>query len=116
LRFHSSQYFLSMDAITLKEFIELEAAVAVYFSAPNCGVCHALRPKVETMLDEHFPLIKFVHVEIDKSPDISGVYGVFSAPTLLIFFEGKEFLRKVRLMGIQELQEKISRPYDLLMG
>lgn len=105
-----------MDAITLKVLIEMEAAVAVYFSAPNCRVCHALRPKVETMLMEHFPLMKFVHVEIDKSPGISGIYGVFSAPTLLVFFEGKEFLRKVRLMGIQELQEKISRPYDLLMG
>lgn len=94
----------------------MEAAAAVYFSAPNCGVCQALRPKVEAMLETHFPLIKFIHVEIDKSPDISGVYGVFSAPTLLVFFEGKEFLRKVRLMGIQELLEDISRPYHLLMG
>lgn len=105
-----------MDAITLKELIESESAVAVYFSAPNCGVCHSLRPKIEELMAEQFPLIKFIHIEIDKSPGIAGEYGVFSAPTLLVFFEGKEFLRKVRLMGIQELQDKIGRPYTMLMG
>ncbi len=105
-----------MHVVTLKEIIETEVAVAVYFSAPNCGVCHALRPKVEALFSEKFPLVRFVHVEIEKSPGIAGNYGVFSAPTLLVFFEGKEFLRKVRLMGIQELQEKIDRPYKMLMG
>ena len=105
-----------MDVDTLKEIIESEPAVAVYFSAPNCGVCHALRPKVEELFSEKFPAIKFVHIEIDKSPGVSGEYGVFSAPTLLVFFEGKEFLRKVRLMGIMELQQKIERPYKMLIG
>ncbi len=105
-----------MELESLKELIESELAAAVYFSSPNCGVCNALRPKVEEMLSDEFPLIKFVHIEIDKSPGISGPYGVFSAPTLLVFFEGKEFLRKVRLMGIQELVDKIERPYNMLMG
>jgi len=104
-----------MEASALKEIIATEVAVAVYFSAPNCGVCHALRPKVETLFSKEFPAVKFIHVEIDKSPGISGVYSVFSAPTLLVFFEGKEFLRKVRLMSIQELQDKIERPYKMLL-
>jgi len=105
-----------MDAESLKVIIESESAVAVYFSTPNCGVCHALLPKVEALFSEKFPLIKFVQIQIDKSPGISGEYGVFSAPTLLVFFETKEFLRKVRLMGIRELQEKIERPYNMLMA
>lgn len=103
-----------MDLDGLNKLIESETAVAVYFSAPNCGVCHALRPKVEALFSKEFPLVKFVHVEIDKSPGISGEYGVFAAPTLLVFFEGKEFLRKVRLMGIQELQDIIERPYKMV--
>ena len=103
-----------MDVETLNNLVENESAVAIYFSAPNCGVCHALRPKIAELFSEDFPAIKFIHVEIDKSPGISGELGVFSAPTLLVFFEGKEFLRKVRLMSIQELQEKIERPYKML--
>ncbi|HLV93458.1 MAG TPA: thioredoxin family protein [Aequorivita sp.] len=105
---------MAMETSALKEIIATEVAVAVYFSAPNCGVCHALKPKVEALFSKEFPAIKFVHVEIDKSPGISGEYSVFSAPTLLVFFEGKEFLRKVRLMSIQELQDIIERPYNLL--
>ena len=61
-----------MELESLKELIESELAAAVYFSSPNCGVCNALRPKVEEMLSDEFPLIKFVHIEIDKSPGISG--------------------------------------------
>lgn len=105
-----------MNLEGLELLIESEMAVAVYFSSPNCGVCHALRPKVEELISESFPLMKFIHIEIDKSPGVAGNYGVFSAPTLLVFFEGKEFLRKVRLMGIQEIHDKIERPYTMLMG
>lgn len=105
---------MAMETSALKEIIATEVAVAVYFSAPNCGVCHALKPKVEALFSREFPAIKFIHVEIDTSPGISGEYSVFSAPTLLVFFEGKEFLRKVRLMSIQELQDIIERPYNLL--
>ncbi|WP_310992787.1 thioredoxin family protein [Aequorivita marina] len=105
-----------MDVDSLNKCVELEPAVAVYFSAPNCGVCHALYPKVAQLFSEAFPAVKFIHIEIDKSPDISGEYSVFSAPTLLVFFEGKEFLRKVRLMSIQELQEKIKRPYSMVFS
>lgn len=103
-----------MDVDTLNNLIASETAVAVYFSAPNCGVCHALRPKVEELFSDKFPATRFIHIEVDKSPGVSADYGVFSAPTLLVFFEGKEFLRKVRLMGIQELQEKIERPYQMV--
>src|SRR5690554_1300720 len=103
-----------MDLTTLKNLIASETGVAVYFSAPNCGVCHALRPKIEELFSEKFPSVKFVHVQIDKSPGISGEYSVFSAPTLLVIFEGNEFLRKVRLMSIQELQGTIARPYKML--
>ncbi|WP_026450330.1 thioredoxin family protein [Aequorivita capsosiphonis] len=103
-----------MDVETLNKLIASEPAVAVYFSAHNCGVCHALRPKVEALFSKEFPAAKFIHIEIDKSPGVSGEYGVFSAPTLLVFFEGKEFLRKVRLMGIQELHDIIERPYKMV--
>tara|TARA_R110002050_G_scaffold166306_1_gene296791 strand:- start:283 stop:657 length:375 start_codon:yes stop_codon:yes gene_type:complete len=108
--------FSRMNSETLQTLIATETAVAVYFSAPNCGVCEALRPKVEEMLTSQFPAIKYVHVQIEKAPDISGTFGVFSAPTLLVFFEGKEFLRKVRLMSIPELANIISRPYNMLIG
>lgn len=111
-----SQAFIPSNAAELEEVIGSTPAVAVYFSTPNCGVCHALLPKMEAMFSQNFPLIKFVHVQIDKTPDISGSHQVFTAPTLLIFFEGREFIRKARNMGVQEVYDQIERPYKMLIS
>ncbi|MEM0518143.1 thioredoxin family protein [Aequorivita flava] len=105
-----------MTTTALEETIATEIAVAVYFAAPNCGVCEALRPKVEALFSEEFPAVKFLYIKIEESPEIAAIFSVFSAPTLLVFFEGKEFLRKVRLMGIQELRDKIERPYKMVFN
>ena len=91
-----------------------EMGVALYFSSPNCGVCEALRPKVAHLISQEFPEIKFEEIASNISPEIAAHFGVFSAPTLLVFFEGKEFSRNVRNLSILELKEKLKRPYDML--
>ncbi len=105
-----------MNLESLRNLIADETAIAVYFSSPNCGVCHALLPKVEHMFSERFPMAKLVLIQTEKSPEICGAFGVFSAPTLVVFFEGKEFLRKVRNMGIDEIRKKIERPYKIIFS
>jgi hypothetical protein len=37
-------------------------------------------------------------------------------PTILVFIEGKEFIRKSRNIGIEELGDLIARPYTLLFS
>lgn len=104
------------NAAEAKELIASETAVALYFTSARCTVCHALLPKLKDLFTEHFPITKFVHVPIEQAPDISGVYTVFTVPTLLVFFEGKEFLRKAQNMGLQEVHDQLERPYRLLTG
>jgi len=41
-------------------------------------------------------------------------YRVFTAPTILVFFEDKEYYRFARNVSISELQSSIQRPYELL--
>ncbi len=105
---------LSQTLETVKAMIVSEVGVVLYFSTINCGVCQALKPKIAHLISEHFPLLKFEEVKSNLNPEIAGYFGVFSASTLLVFFEGKEFLRKVRNMSIVELEQKIKRPYNLL--
>ncbi len=103
---------------TLDSVINLvasEKGVALYFSAPNCGICVALKPKINHLISQKFPGIKFEEISSHELPEIAASFGVFSAPTLLIFFEGKEFSRNVRNLSILELEEKIQRPYGMLM-
>lgn len=98
----------------ITSLIQNQAAVAVYFSAPNCGICHVLKPKIEAMLHEEFPLIQFVEINIPDHPEIAGQHRVFTAPTLLVFFDGKEYIRHVRNMGVAQVADQLRKPYLLL--
>ena len=89
-------------------------AVMVYFSAPMCNVCHALKPKLLEALEENFECFKVESVNISVEEDIAPYFGVFSIPTVLIFLDGKEFLRKSRNMSVYELIKEIKRPYEIM--
>lgn len=102
---------------TLSEFATLVSgndAVMAYFSTETCSVCHVLKPKVLEMVKVSFPFMKMVFVESDKSPELAAAYQIFTAPTVVVFFAGRETIRKSRAFGINELKEEISRPYFLL--
>jgi len=54
------------------------------------------------------------YVDIEKSPVISGQFSVFTIPTILIYFDGKEQARFSRNISMHQLEESISRPYQLV--
>ena len=89
-------------------------AVALYFSAPTCNVCHALKPKLFEALETEFPAMQIMSVDISQTPDIASHYGVFAIPTLLVFLDGREFLRKSRHMSVNEVVEAVRRPYEIM--
>ena len=102
--------------VSIKETIAREAAVLVYFKNDSCAPCMALRPKVEELLKEHFPEVKFILVDSVQNPQLNGEFQVFANPTLLVFFDGKEYIRKSKYVSIPELQDEIGRLYGMMFG
>jgi len=102
------------DIKEVLEKISTETAVLLYFSSDSCSVCKVLKPKVAELLQEKFPRMVSNYVDIEKSPVISGQFRIFTIPTILIFFDGKEQVRFSRNIGIQQLEASISRPYNLV--
>jgi thioredoxin 1 len=90
-------------------------AVMLYFSAPACNVCHALKPKLTEAIMEHFPTFMIESIDISETPEIASHFSVFAIPTVLIFFQGREFLRKSRHMSVGEVIDAIARPYNLMV-
>ncbi len=90
--------------------------ILFYFSNDDCNVCKVLKPKVYEMLQKKYPEVKFYYVDTKALPDIAAQNRVFTIPTLLVFFEGRELIRKSRYIGINELADEISRPYDILFS
>jgi thiol-disulfide isomerase/thioredoxin len=104
---------------TIPEFDQLLAendAVLAYFSTETCSVCHVLKPKVFEMISESFPQMKMIFVESDQSPELAAQYRVFTAPTVVVFFAGRETIRKSRAFGVDELKSEIIRPYAVMFG
>lgn len=95
---------------TIKENL----CVMVYFSAPTCNVCHALKPKLFEALDANFKEFKVESVDISVEEDIAPHFGVFAIPTVLVFLDGKEFLRKSRHMSVGEVINEIKRLYEIM--
>jgi thioredoxin 1 len=103
----------------LQEFEQLVAdrpAVLAWFSTPDCNVCKVLKPKVMELIMSEFPEISLVYVEINLQPEIAAQNRIFAVPTLVVYFDGKEFIRKSRNFGLDELRQELQRPYNMMFS
>lgn len=103
-----------MDMDSLKSRMEGTVPLLLYFSAEPCTVCHAMLPKLQKALlemedaEEGQDYHLFV-IESEKHPEICGQLLVFTVPTLLIFWEGREVLRESRFMDLKQIKRILSQ-------
>ncbi len=97
----------------LKERLEKDTAQLLYFSTPTCNVCKILKPKIIKMLEEKYPEMGFYYIDVEEHKEIAAENSVFTIPTILVFFDNKETIRKSRYVGVKELEELIRRPYSM---
>jgi len=106
---------LLMNTIeNIEQSIKENIAVMLYFSAPTCNVCHALKPKLLDAIEANFKEFKIISIDVSQHQDIAAHFNVFAIPTLLIFLDGREFVRKSRHMSVDEVVAEIKRPYDIM--
>jgi thioredoxin-like negative regulator of GroEL len=97
----------------LDRMINSTDALLVYFFSDHCPPCISLRPKVGQLMAEEFPKMELVLVNSELYPELAASHQVFSLPVIMIFFEGKEFLRFSKYVSLSELKESIGRIYQL---
>lgn len=99
-----------------QRLIENEQALLIYFYNDNCAPCLSLRPKVVELVKEKFNKLKIVLSNSLTQPEVSAYYSAFNNPTLIIFFEGKEYRRESKYISIPQLEQSIERPYNMLFS
>lgn len=105
------------EIASFEEFLKLkkeEPALLAYFSTEACNVCKVLKPKVAELIQSEFSKIKLVYIQSDRLPEVAAQNQVFAAPTIIVYFDGREYIRKSRNIGIGELQIEIERPYSMM--
>ena len=105
-------YFQSLEA--LNTALNENDALLIYFNSSSCNVGEAVAPKIMNLIQEKFSKIKFYFVDRQLNPEIAAAHSVFVEPTVLVFFAGKETVRKSRLFSIDEIEMVIERPYSII--
>lgn len=100
----------------IKKIIEENLAVMLYFSAPTCNVCHALKPKLLEAIQSNFKEFQIISIDTSIDQECAAHFSVFAIPTVLVFLGGREFLRKSRHMSVDEVVREIKRPYEIMMS
>ena len=102
------------DYRQLNNLIQTNDAVLIYFSGENCSVCKVLKPKIEEEIKQNFPKMKICEVQTDLYKELTAYFMVFSLPTILVYFDKKEFKRYGRNISIPIFIEELKRPYNLI--
>jgi thioredoxin len=105
-----------LNVAEIKTHLQSAPAVLVYFKNDNCAPCLVLRPKVKALLAAAFPKIEMLVVDTIARPEFAGEFQVYANPTLLVFFDGKECIRKSKFVAIPELKAEIGRLYGMMFA
>jgi thioredoxin-like negative regulator of GroEL len=104
----------------LNELSQIQHAIAnddaliAYFYSDNCAPCISLRPKVKEMIENDYPKMNLYFINSEKYREVAAEFGIFSNPTLLVFFDRKEYMRKSKYVSISEMKQGIQRLYDMM--
>ncbi|WP_085993518.1 thioredoxin family protein [Oceanobacillus senegalensis] len=99
----------------IEHFIHNHQLSLLYISKPNCSVCHSLLPQVQELMDK-YPEIQLGHINTADVEEVAGRFDIFTVPVLLLFWEGKEYLREARIVHMDLLEDKLDRIYKNVVG
>ena len=91
------------------EHLKTTQAVLLLFGGPQCGVCQAIKPKLENLMTQQHPEIALVYVDCVTSPAICAQHGVFTLPVVQFYIEGRMYLERGRSFSLIELSDQMDR-------
>jgi len=95
------------------EHLKATKAVLILFGGSQCGVCHAIKPKLFSLISQQYPEIVLAYVDCAESPDVCAQHNVFSLPVVQLYIEGRLYLERGRSFSLVELGSEIERIYRL---
>jgi thioredoxin 1 len=77
----------------------------LYFTAPWCGPCKLLKPKIQAM-QSRFPI---TILDVDTNTEACNKYSIRNVPTIIITQDGHEI---TRLVGNNITEQRITESFN----
>lgn len=94
--------------VQMQDFIAQNRLAVLYISAPKCGVCTVMKPKINEILND-FDNVASGVVGIDEVPTLASFYHILTAPALLVFADGKEVWRGAKFIDVVDFENKLAQ-------
>ena len=96
-----------MTEVTSENFQQevMQSGIPVFIDlwAPWCAPCRMTTPIFETVSHDFENQVKFVKMDVDKSPEIAEKYNIQAVPTFLLISNGEEVGRKTGVISKSEM-------------
>lgn len=86
----------------LAAYIEQQPLCLLFIKTEDCGVCDVMLEKIMRLL-ESYPNVEKVVVSLEDMREIAAKYLVLTAPTVLLFYGGKEIVRESRFISLENI-------------
>lgn len=102
-----------MTKDALLQRIERDKLILFYFKGSQCSACLALYPKVKQMIRK-YPQVHLHVIQLDEEPELAAYLNIYSVPAVLLYVEGREYIREAGIFSVQTLEAKIKRLVNLI--
>lgn len=100
----------------VEDLVHESPAAAVLFTGVGCHLSDDVEPKVNRLLREQFPRLRYTAVALSDAPHLAGQLGIADTPTLVVWFSGRETARFVREHAMGAVAEALESPYAARFG
>lgn len=99
---------------SINQFQELikDNFVIIQAKSYNCSICTSVSNQLENLLS-NYPSFSHHQIYIEDVLEFSGQYLVFTVPTIILFFNGKEILRESRFINFNNIKKLLEHFSDL---
>ncbi len=97
----------------LESLIQQSKVLILQFGTSTCTPCVAIKQKIDNWSKDHIN-VTCKYISIEEFPEIAAKQDVFSAPTILVFVEGKMTIRETGYFSLDEIFQRTERYLRLL--
>lgn len=91
----------------LLEKIKNEEKFLLYIKSEGCSVCEVDFPKIKELVDKNNYLAYYI--QADEISEAVGQLNLYTAPVVILFYNGKEIHRQARFIDFLELDYRIKQ-------